>query len=233
MSSPLPVPGGTPHSRRNVQGGCVVVVVLLEVVVELVVVVPKLVVVVPKMVVVVLVVVVLVVVAVELVVVVVVLVVVELLVLVVPVVVVVLLVGVVVEVVLVVVEVVVDVVVEVVVVVSGIPSHGGSVGSVQEQSGFVMHSSTTDFLHWLRALPDKPAHAVLISSAQVLFVHFPATFASETKTPAASATAANATTALRVIVEPPIWPVPNRAVSRSLALRATGREAPSSRARRS
>jgi len=64
---------------------------------------------------------------------------------------------------------------------------------------------TTDFLHVLRSMPDKPAHAALISSAQVLFVHCSAALASETKTktPAASATAANATTALLVIVEPP------------------------------
>src|SRR5262249_9162580 len=108
---------------------------------------------------------------------------------------------VVVELVVLVVELVVVVVavVEVVVVVP----HAGSAGSVQEQSGFVMQFETTDFLHALRSLPDKPAHAAAISSAQVLFVHFPAALASETKTPAASATAANATTALLVIVEPP------------------------------
>jgi hypothetical protein len=81
--------------------------------------------------------------------------------------------------------------------------HAGSAGSVQEQSGFVLQFVTTDFLHLLRSMPDKPAHAALISSAQVLFVHFPAALASETKTPAASATAADATTALLVIVEPP------------------------------
>src|SRR5262249_40766046 len=61
------------------------------------------------------------------------------------------------------------------------------------------------FLHALRSLPDKPAHAAAISSAQVLFVHFPAALASETKTPAASATAANATAALLVIVELPLY----------------------------
>jgi hypothetical protein len=110
------------------------------------------------------------------------------------VVVVVLLVVVVVEVVLVVVELLVVVVVG---------PHAGSAGSVQEQSGFVLQFVTTDFLHVLRSMPDKPAHAALISSAQVLFVHFPAALASETKTPAASATAANVTTALLVIVEPP------------------------------
>jgi hypothetical protein len=53
-------------------------------------------------------------------------------------------------------------------------------------------------------LPDKPAHAALLSSAQVLFVHFPAALASETKTPAASATAANVTPARLVMVEPPV-----------------------------
>jgi hypothetical protein len=139
------VPDGTPHFRRNVHAGIVVVVV-------------------PKVDVVVLVVVV-----------------------------------VDVAVVVVVVE-VVGVVVEVVVV---FVPHAGSDGSVQEQSGFVMQFETTDFLHALRSLPDKPAHAAAISSAQVLFVHFPAALPSETKTPAASATAANATTALLVIVEPP------------------------------
>jgi hypothetical protein len=109
---------------------------------------------------------------------------------------------VVVELVVVELEEVVVAIVEVVVVVP----HAGSAGSVQEQSGFVMQFVRTDFLHALRSLPDKPGHATAISSAQVLLVHFPAALASETKTPAASATAANATTARLVIVEPPLWP---------------------------
>jgi hypothetical protein len=192
------VPDGTPHFRRNVHGGIVVVVeVDVVVVVEVDVVGHPAGHVVEVVLVVVVDVVERVVVVVELVVVVVVLlvvVVVPKVVVVVVVVVVVLLVGVVVEVVLVVVE---------LLVVVGVGPHAGSAGSVQEQSGFVLQFVTTDFLHVLRSMPDKPAHAALISSAQVLFVHFPAALASETKTPAASATAANATTALLVIVEPP------------------------------
>jgi hypothetical protein len=191
------VPDGTPHFRRNVHGGIVVVVeVDVVVVVEVDVVGHPAGHVVEVVLVVVVDVVERVVVVVELVVVVVVLLVVVVVpkVVVVVVVVVVLLVGVVVEVVLVVVELLVVVVVG---------PHAGSAGSVQEQSGFVLQFVTTDFLHVLRSMPDKPAHAALISSAQVLFVHFPAALASETKTPAASATAANATTALLVIVEPP------------------------------
>src|SRR4030095_7047240 len=64
--------------------------------------------------------------------------------------------------------------------------------------------SITSFLHVLRAMPDKPAHAVAISSAQVFAVHFPTALASETKPPAQSATANNVTTAFLVIVEPPV-----------------------------
>jgi hypothetical protein len=50
------------------------------------------------------------------------------------------------------------VVVVVEVVVSGMPSHGGSVGSVQEQFGFVLHSLTTACLQALKAMPVKAPH---------------------------------------------------------------------------
>jgi hypothetical protein len=109
-------------------------------------------------------------------------------------------------VVLLVVELVV-VVVELVVVVVAAPPHAGSIGSVQEQH-VVWQLLITSSLHVLRAMPDKPAHAVAISSAQVLAVHFPTALASETKTPAQSATAGNVTTALLVIVAPSLWPFP-------------------------
>jgi hypothetical protein len=54
----------------------------------------------------------------------------------------------------------------------------------------------------LRALPDKPAHPAAISSEQDLLLHAggAAVATEETKTPAPSATAANVTTALLVIV---------------------------------
>jgi hypothetical protein len=104
---------------------------------------------------------------------------------------------------------VVDVVVLVVVVVVG--PHGGVTEPSQEQSGFVLQLATTDFLHSLNSLPAKAPHAELISSEQTFGLHFPAALASEkeTKTPAPSATAANVTTALLVIVEPPYWPFPS------------------------
>jgi hypothetical protein len=91
------------------------------------------------------------------------------------------------------------------VVVSGMPSHGGSVGSVQEQFGFVLHSLTTACLQALKAMPVKAPHAELLSSEQRFGLHFPAALASETKTPAPSATAANVTAAplMIVIVKPP------------------------------
>src|SRR5262245_5225322 len=83
-------------------------------------------------------------------------------------------------------------------------------------------------LHWLITLSTQlleglGPHASLISSLHaVVLSHLPLWSAiadEETKTPTPSATAANATIALRVIVEPPLYaPVPNRAVSRSLAL---------------
>jgi hypothetical protein len=108
--------------------------------------------------------------------------------------VVVLLVGVVVEVVLVVVELLVLVV----------GPHAGSVGSVQEQS-VLLQLKRTALVHALRSMPFKPAHPAAISSEQSFLLHGPVAVATEeTKTPAASATAANVTTALRVIVEPPM-----------------------------
>jgi hypothetical protein len=110
--------------------------------------------------------------------------------------------GAVVVVVLLVVVLVVEVVV---VVVIGV--HIGTVGSVQEQiGGTILHWAITDLLHALRSVPDKPAHPASISSAQVFLVHTFCALATEgTKTPAPSATAANVTTALLIIVlvEPP------------------------------
>jgi hypothetical protein len=66
----------------------------------------------------------------------------------------------------------------------------------------------TDLLHVLAAMPVKPAHRAAISSEQDLLPHAGAAAVAreETKTPTPSATAANVTTALRVIVEPPLWP---------------------------
>jgi hypothetical protein len=101
----------------------------------------------------------------------------------------------------VVVEVDVEVVVVEVVVVVG--PHAGSVGSVQEQS-VVLQLRRTALLHALRAMPFKPAHPAAISSEQTFLLHGPVAVATEeTKTPAPSATAANVTTALLVIVAPP------------------------------
>jgi hypothetical protein len=96
---------------------------------------------------------------------------------------------------------VVDVVVELeLVVVVGV--QGVGVDPSQEQS-VVLHWSMTDFLHARKSAPVKAPHAELICSEQKCGLHFPAAPASETKTPAASATAANVTTALLAIVEPP------------------------------
>jgi hypothetical protein len=61
-------------------------------------------------------------------------------------------------------------------------------------------------VHVLAAMPVKAPHAELIWLAQVFLLHAggdAAVATEETKTPAPSATAANVTTALRVIVEPP------------------------------
>src|SRR5262245_28026108 len=111
--------------------------------------------------------------------------------------------GQVVVVVLVVVE---GVVVEVVVVVVGVQS--GSPGSPVQVQVPVLHCAMTDLRHMLRALPDKPAHPAATSSEQDLLLHAggAAVATGETKRPAPSATAANVTTALLVIVigEPPI-----------------------------
>jgi hypothetical protein len=101
--------------------------------------------------------------------------------------------------------VVIDVVVEVV----GV--HAGSVGSVQEQFGFVLHSSITALLQALKAMPVKAPHAELISSAQDFLLHAggAAVATEKTKTPVANATAANGTTTFFLaIVEPPLWPFP-------------------------
>jgi len=59
-------------------------------------------------------------------------------------------------------------------------------------------------LQALKSAPDKPAHPAAISSAHCFEPQSgAAALAPETKTPAPSATAANVTPALRVIVEPP------------------------------
>ena len=90
--------------------------------------------------------------------------------------------------------------------------HAGSVGSVQEQnvSPLILHWSRTNFLQALKSAPDKPAHPAAISSTHCFEPQSgAAALGPETKTPAPSATAVNVTTALRVIVEPPLWPFPS------------------------
>jgi hypothetical protein len=94
----------------------------------------------------------------------------------------------------------------VVVVVVGGGTHGGSAGFVQEQnvSPLILHCSMTDFLQSLKAAPVKAPHAELTSSAHCFEPQSGgAAPAPETKTPAASATANNVTTAFLVIVAPP------------------------------
>jgi hypothetical protein len=103
-----------------------------------------------------------------------------------------------------VVVVLVVVVVTLVVVVVG--PHGGSAGFVQEQnvSPLTLHWSRTNFLQALKSAPDKVPHEAWISSAHCFEPQSGgAALGPETKTPAPSATAANVTTALRVIVGPP------------------------------
>jgi hypothetical protein len=98
---------------------------------------------------------------------------------------------------------VVLVVVLLVVVVVVVGVHAGSAGFVQEQnvSPLILHCSTTDFLQALKSAPVKAPHAELISSEQVFGVHGFCALATEgTQMPAPSATAANVTTALLIIV---------------------------------
>src|SRR5262245_32762808 len=113
--------------------------------------------------------------------------------------------GQVVVVVLVVVLVVIEGVVVDVAVVVGVQS--GSPGSPVQVQVPVLHCAMADLRHMLRALPDKPAHPAAISSEQDLLLHAggAAVVTEETKTPAPSATAANVTPTLLVIVivEPP------------------------------
>jgi len=93
-----------------------------------------------------------------------------------------------------------------VVVVVVVGAHGGSAGFVQEQnvSPLILHWSRTNLLQALKSAPDKAPHAAWISSAQDLEPQSgDAAFAPETKTPAASATANNVTTAFLAIVAPP------------------------------
>jgi hypothetical protein len=108
--------------------------------------------------------------------------------------------------VVVVVEVVVVVVELVGVVVVVVGPHAGSDKSVQEQnvSPLILHWSRTNLLQALKSAPDKVPHAAAISSAHCFEPQSgAAALAPETKTPAPSATAANVTTAPRVIVESP------------------------------
>ena len=84
--------------------------------------------------------------------------------------------------------------------------HAGSAGFVQEQnvSPLILHCSRTNLLQALKSAPDKPPHAAVISSAQGFEPQSGgAALAPETKTPAASATANNVTTAFLAIVAPP------------------------------
>src|SRR4029450_7933562 len=68
----------------------------------------------------------------------------------------------------------------------------------------VLQLRRTALLHALRAMPFKPTQPAAISSEQTFLLHGPVAVATEeTKTLAPSATAANVTTALLVIVEPP------------------------------
>jgi len=97
---------------------------------------------------------------------------------------------------------VVDVVVELVVVV--VTGQLGSPGCIVQVQVPALHWARIDDLQALRAAPDKPAHPAAISSAHAFEPQIEgAALAPETKTPAPSATAANVTPALRVIVEPP------------------------------
>jgi hypothetical protein len=88
------------------------------------------------------------------------------------------------------------------VVVAGVQS--GSPGCIVQVHVPALHWSRIDDLQALRAAPDKPGHPAAISSEHAFEPQIGgAALAPETKTPAPSATAANVTTALRVIVEPP------------------------------
>src|SRR5262249_48435293 len=94
--------------------------------------------------------------------------------------------------------------VEVVVVVTG---HSGSPGCIVQVQVPALHWSRIDDLQALRAAPDKPGHPAAISSEHAFEPQIEgAALAPETKTPAPSATAVNATTTPRVIVEPPYMP---------------------------
>ena len=99
------------------------------------------------------------------------------------------------------------VLVVVVLVVVVVGPHAGSAGSVQEQnvSPLILHCSRTNLLQALKSAPDKLPHAAVISSAHCLEPQSGcAASGPETKTPAASATANNVTTAFLAIVAPPI-----------------------------
>jgi hypothetical protein len=82
----------------------------------------------------------------------------------------------------------------------------GSPGCIVQVQVPALHCSRSNDLQALRAAPDKPGHPAAISSEHAFEPQIgAAALAPETKTPTPSATAANVTTALRVIVEPP-WP---------------------------
>jgi hypothetical protein len=117
------------------------------------------------------------------------------------------LVAVVVELVLVVGLVVVELLVVGVELVVVVTPHAGSVGSVQEQSAFRQFARSS-LRHALKAAAFRPGHAAAISSLQTFGLHSFVAAAGEAKTPAPSATAANVTTALMVIVEPSPVAVP-------------------------
>src|SRR5262245_52201948 len=78
----------------------------------------------------------------------------------------------------------------------------GSPGCIVQVQVPAVHWSRIDALQALRAAPDKPAHPAAISSAHCFEPQSGgAAFAPETKTPAASATANNVTTAQKALLE--------------------------------
>jgi hypothetical protein len=80
----------------------------------------------------------------------------------------------------------------------------GSPGCIVQVQVPALHCSRSNDLQALRAAPDKPGHPAAISSEHAFEPQIgAAALAPETKTPTPSATAANETTALLIIVEPP------------------------------
>jgi hypothetical protein len=102
-------------------------------------------------------------------------------------------------------RVVVVVVLDVVVVV--VTGQLGSPGCPVQVQSPALHWARRFLVHVLAAMPVKAPHAELTSSAQDFLLHAcggAPVAKEETKTPAPSATAANVTPALLVIVEPPL-----------------------------